>query len=223
MSDDDDEDDYMNMTFGEEEEQQAAPIVVPQKRRKIDLERERLREGLSRPVSGLGFKLLAKSTKGGAEAIQQQSALPAVPEMRMGKLGVGLGEELRKDMHVLPAEDTLRIYHAQLAEERTLKRLKGDTRKALLAAARLDGPLVPHSAFCQFEEEMLLLKKAPTYQKWLESALGSTRERRRWLLRATLDYLRATYCYCLYCGAQYQSQQEMQEMCPGEDRAAHDE
>ncbi|KAJ3339518.1 hypothetical protein HDU93_008049 [Gonapodya sp. JEL0774] len=41
-------------------------------------------------------------------------------------------------------------------------------------------------------------------------------------LPTLLHYLRNTYRYCLYCGARYDTDQEMRDECPGEARDEHD-
>ncbi|KAJ7742436.1 hypothetical protein DFH07DRAFT_869980 [Mycena maculata] len=41
-------------------------------------------------------------------------------------------------------------------------------------------------------------------------------------LQLVLAYLRDNYAYCFWCGTQYESQEEMDSQCPGEDEEAHD-
>ncbi len=41
------------------------------------------------------------------------------------------------------------------------------------------------------------------------------------LARVTM-YLRRQYFYCLWCGTQYDDEQDLVENCPGEDEDAHD-
>ncbi|KAJ7699907.1 hypothetical protein B0H17DRAFT_1047619 [Mycena rosella] len=41
-------------------------------------------------------------------------------------------------------------------------------------------------------------------------------------LQLVLSYLRDTYSYCFWCGTQYDSSEEMDAQCPGEDEEAHD-
>jgi hypothetical protein len=41
-------------------------------------------------------------------------------------------------------------------------------------------------------------------------------------LTTILAYLRDRYAYCFWCGAQYSDQNEMADLCPGEDEEAHD-
>ncbi|KAJ7499090.1 hypothetical protein FB451DRAFT_1347460 [Mycena latifolia] len=41
-------------------------------------------------------------------------------------------------------------------------------------------------------------------------------------LQLVLSYLRDNYAYCFWCGTQYESEEEMNGQCPGEDEEAHD-
>ncbi|KAJ6539174.1 hypothetical protein B0H19DRAFT_1213177 [Mycena capillaripes] len=41
-------------------------------------------------------------------------------------------------------------------------------------------------------------------------------------LRLVLSYLRENYAYCFWCGTQYDSAEEMDSQCPGEDEDSHD-
>eukprot|EP01116_Phalansterium_solitarium_P016599 TRINITY_DN3884_c0_g1_i1.p2 TRINITY_DN3884_c0_g1~~TRINITY_DN3884_c0_g1_i1.p2 ORF type:complete len:156 (-),score=34.17 TRINITY_DN3884_c0_g1_i1:7-474(-) len=41
------------------------------------------------------------------------------------------------------------------------------------------------------------------------------------LLRA-LDYLRTNYCYCLYCCAKYDSEEQLEALCPGVTEDEHE-
>ncbi len=41
-------------------------------------------------------------------------------------------------------------------------------------------------------------------------------------LSRVLEYLRAEYHYCFWCGTQYRSADEMAEECPGPDEDMHD-
>lgn len=35
------------------------------------------------------------------------------------------------------------------------------------------------------------------------------------------DYLRKEYCYCVWCGVKFDSDEDMQDECPGNDRYSH--
>ena len=35
-------------------------------------------------------------------------------------------------------------------------------------------------------------------------------------------YLRSEHCYCIWCGCQFDSQDDLQNQCPGNTRAAHE-
>ncbi|KAG8875420.1 hypothetical protein FRB97_005091 [Tulasnella sp. 331] len=59
-----------------------------------------------------------------------------------------------------------------------------------------------------------------------EDTLQDTRD---WLqlsvqdrLRFTLEHLRSAYYYCFWCGAKYEDEAELEELCPGVDEEAHD-
>ena len=41
-------------------------------------------------------------------------------------------------------------------------------------------------------------------------------------LERVLQYLRSTYHYCFWCGAEYKSLDELLEQCPGPDEESHD-
>lgn len=41
-------------------------------------------------------------------------------------------------------------------------------------------------------------------------------------LERILQYLRAEYHYCFWCGTEYKSSDEMQEECPGPEEDMHD-
>ena len=38
-----------------------------------------------------------------------------------------------------------------------------------------------------------------------------------------ITYLRLEHCYCLYCGVSYESEEDMNQECPGPTREDHDE
>lgn len=43
-----------------------------------------------------------------------------------------------------------------------------------------------------------------------------------WLMELTI-YLRAAHCYCVWCGAQYDSNEELENNCPGRTREEHED
>ncbi|EFO27552.1 G-patch domain-containing protein [Loa loa] len=43
-----------------------------------------------------------------------------------------------------------------------------------------------------------------------------------WLIALT-KYLRAAHCYCIWCGAQYDSKEELENSCPGKTREEHED
>jgi len=58
--------------------------------------------------------------------------------------------------------------------------------------------------------------------KWIEDAAQFLRLNPTERLDRTLQYLRAEYHYCFWCGTQYKSSDEMEEECPGPEEDMHD-
>lgn len=58
--------------------------------------------------------------------------------------------------------------------------------------------------------------------KWIEDAAQFLRLNPAERLERILQYLRAEYHYCFWCGTQYKSSDEMEEECPGPEEDMHD-
>jgi len=103
-------------------------------------------------------------------------------------------------------------------EERSIEeRLREQMRVDALQPLDDDDDVVPNSPKnADFNSESHL----PT--KWIEDAAQFLRLNPAERLDRILQYLRAEYHYCFWCGTQYKSSDEMQEECPGPEEDMHD-
>ncbi|THH17617.1 hypothetical protein EW146_g3217, partial [Bondarzewia mesenterica] len=83
-------------------------------------------------------------------------------------------------------------------------------------------PLEPRLDDDHVFERKTAIKEAPPSDELVNEAAMFLRSSSKDRLEQVVGYLRLEYCYCFWCGAQYESEEEMEQQCPGTDEDAHD-
>lgn len=205
------------------------------------LEKEAREEGLATKIdeNNKGFAMLAKmGYKPGTSLGKDNSGRvePIPLQVKEGRAGFGRDEIMRKlaiEKCRIIEQKTAKIvsdfdpgaFRAQMREKHMARRLESDLFKAQKSCKDLDErkeynepveiffwPLVevPKSDEDAEEEE-----EEP---EEVEDPFTVTEK-----LNLLLTYIRLEHLYCLYCGISYESQDDMDQNCPGPNREDHDD
>ena len=238
---DDDEDDYMSDKILAVASQAAAPQLLNPRRRlppapppapvssaksRHVQEIEQREQGLSTAITSdnKGFQLLKKmGYKEGAKlGNNSPHGLTEPIAIRIHPSRSGLGEEKEKKEKVRLKEEvkskfTRQIqstYQDHLKQKYYSKRLQSDIDKCQAVCERLDREKL------QLEESPLWRSKQDEHKEEDIDEEDEQHSMEAQLQRLTC-YLRETHWYCVWCGQAFETLEELQETCPGNERDLH--
>ena len=244
--DDDDDDDYMSDKILAAASQAAAPqllnprrrlppappaVPVPnEKSRRRVQEIEQREQGLSTAITSdnKGYQLLKKMgyKEGSKLGNNSPHGLAEPIAIRIHPSRWGLGEESEKKEKVRLKEEvkskfTRQIqstYQDHLKHKYYSKRLRSDIDKCQAVCERLDREKL-------HLEESALWKSTQDEEKEEDIDEEDDETNEQCQMEAQLQrltcYLRETHCYCVWCGQAFETSEELQETCPGNERDLH--
>lgn len=183
---------------------------------------EILLSGMQKPMtnSSFGLRMLQKMGYQQGEGLGKDGSgikEPIQVKLKYDKLGIGHEEAEKKQQEEKEYEKNLRTIRRQLyynqrkeqyqnhmKERQNTRYLSKDIRQAQSAIEMLDED---HG---RPRNPLLLSNDEDCDIETLSAHLGKM-----------IEYLRTTYCYCIYCGCSYNDQSDMNENCPGWDRDCH--
>ena len=243
---DDDELDRLTRLYESQAHEEAAKAKVaaqpPAKRRKREgggggaAAQAKLSEPL--PPENKGFQLLARMGYAPGNTIGKSGTglkEPVAVELKQNKLGLGAvskkalqrearahteqKEAAQRELQAQNAEISLELqredFRERVAQQAALRLVKGDFTRAIAACRTLDD-----SKGLETNHEWALEESIEneTGEEGGEAVPLKKPEER---LNEVLDYLRSRHCFCLYCGVEYESAEDMAENCPGPSREEH--
>ncbi|KAL1448864.1 hypothetical protein WDU94_000117 [Cyamophila willieti] len=208
------------------------------------LEEEHREEGLNKPIEegNKGFALLAKmGYKAGGGIGKQDKPTELIDiKIKTSRKGLGLEEQRprRKQSSTLsqriPRPDQLSVdrlsdYRRQLSDRLGEKKLEGDLRRAQKICVEfdqnsgVDEPVKwwywpPDQLELDNEDNLLnSVEENNSEEEDDDEYSKQTQEK----LSSLIAYLRNTHLYCIYCGAQYEDEPDINQNCPGVDAEDH--
>ncbi|VDN18815.1 unnamed protein product [Gongylonema pulchrum] len=167
-----------------------------------EMEKKMRDDGLAKPVEAdsKGFLLLSK--------------MGYKPGMSLGVEKEGRSEGIKEPIALELKSNRSGLGHDTEEDERRKKRMR-IYQAAVSARAKAHEALID-----DFSER----KRWAVHLKQLSTDLQKSRKVCQELdarLSEITDYLRSTHCYCIWCGAQYDSEEELENSCPGKTRISH--
>lgn len=234
---DKEDDDYMNIKFEDTKSVSVEPKDLPPSKTKSlkNLEKERREEALETSLladeNNIGLQLLRQmgftATADEPAALGKgtmEGLVEPIKPVDLGKKRSGLGVSVREDdtqrkrKHSEVEQDTeeQEKAHAEMLkrfQQRQKSQFKAslvqkDIRDARIACEQLDKE-------CGYPESEFWFETSETTED------TETEENPEDLLFQMMVYLRTKHFYCIYCGAKYDSYDELEEECPGIFREDH--
>ncbi|UJR22801.1 hypothetical protein I4U23_025832 [Adineta vaga] len=247
VHDDDDEDDYMSEKILAAAAQVSAPqllnprrrvpplpVPVPTQKSHKLIEIEQREQGLSTAITSdnKGFQLLKKMgyKEGTKLGISQSNGLIEPIPIQMHSSRSGLGEQNAKQEKVRVKEEIKTKFNQQiqstyqdhLKQKYHFKRLQSDIAKCQSICERLDRE--------KFNLEENILWKNSNKQDRIEDNDDDDEEdeddrtdqfRMELQLKTLTEYLREKHFYCIWCGQTFETLDELENTCPGNQRDLH--
>ncbi|CAF4330994.1 unnamed protein product [Adineta steineri] len=241
-NDDDDEDDYMSDKIlavaakvaapqflnPRRRDLPAPPPAVPTEKARKVIEIEQREQGLSTAITSdnKGFQLLKKMgyKEGSKLGANQKNGLIEPISITIHPSRSGLGEQSERKEKVRIKEETKTKFNQQiqstyqdhLKEKYYLKRLRIDIAKCQSICERLDKE--------KFNLEENILWKNHVQDK-LEHDDNDDEEIEdddmESQLKTLTNYLREKHLYCIWCGQTFETIDELENTCPGNERDLH--
>lgn len=246
VEDDDDEDDYMSDKILTAAAQAAAPQLlnprrrvppppppptIPKDKARHAIESEQREQGLSTAITSdnKGFQLLKKmGYKEGSKlgANQTNGLIEPIP-IKIHPSRSGLGEQNEKKEKVRVKEEIKAKFNRQiqstyqdnLKQKYYWKRLRVDIAKCQSICERLDREkfnLDDNILWKKSKQD--LVRDEDDDKEEEEEGDQMTMEDQ---LKQLTEYLRNKHFYCLWCGQAFDSFEELEETCPGNERDLH--
>lgn len=210
-----------------------------------ELEEESRNAGLDNAISSdnKGFAMLQKmGYKPGMKlGVQKESTVnaglsePIKVKLKTDRGGLGREEEIRKriaqreekrsKMKVYKEEETERLtqeFRERMRNKVSIRNLMADLRKSQKVCQQLDvqndvtEPMRPWFWYSvEYDEDE---EEEYDDEEYEEDEIEPDEQ-----LSFILDYLRTKYLYCLWCGVQYDSADDINSNCPGIEKCDHDD
>jgi hypothetical protein len=214
------------------------PNDRPKKLSKSALMEESIKTASAVPISesSKGFQLLAKFgyTQGGLgkDGRGITEPLQLIARKVVDKTGVGVAEmrqraadEIVRDQQ-RKAEERIKLmerFQQDVSDNMKLQRMTRAVTRAERVIMELDirSELSSHKLWpVEHQEKLLDLTETNDAHEVSGVPVPFVEEKETppgipLLLTERLEYLREKYCYCLYCGCQYESMEEIDSLCPG--------
>lgn len=240
--DDDDDDDYMSDKILAAAAQVSAPQLlnprrrvppppsqpIPTEKARHVIETEVREQGLSTAIASdnKGFQLLKKmgykeGTKLGANGLTEPIPIKIHPSRS------GLGEENEKKERILLKEKVKTKFNQQiqstyqdnLKQKYYYKRLRSDITKCQSICERLDKEKF------NLEENILWKNTKPDIADDVVEDDDEEEEEEpldmETQLKNLTEYLREKHFYCIWCGQTFETLEELENTCPGNERDLH--
>jgi len=231
--DDDDDDDYMSDKILAAAAQASAPQLlnprrrvpppaVPTEKPRHVIESEQREQGLSTAITSdnKGFQLLKKmgykeGTKLGKNGLIEPISIKIHPSRS------GLGEENEKKEQIRKIEEVKTkfnqhiqsTYQDNLKQKYYLKRLRIDIAKSQSVCERLDKEKF------NLEENILWKNNKQDINEDDDDEEDSPNI--EFQLKKLTEYLRDKHLYCIWCGQTFETLDELENTCPGNERDLH--
>ncbi|CAF1047236.1 unnamed protein product [Rotaria sordida] len=240
--DDDDDDDYMSDKILAAAAQASAPQLlnprrrlpppppsIPTEKSRHLIEKEQREQGLSTAITSdnKGFQLLKKmGYKEGSKLGPNQSKglIEPIP-IKIHPSRSGLGEENEKKEKIRIKEEIKNKFNRQiqstyqdhLKQKYYLKRLHIDIAKCQSICERFDREKL------NLEENILWKKNKQDEEDDDEEEQSGNDDQSNMenQLKTLTNYLRDTHLYCIWCGQTFETLDELQNICPGNERDLH--
>ncbi|CAF3263879.1 unnamed protein product [Rotaria sp. Silwood2] len=247
---DDDDDDYMSDKILAAAAQASAPQLLNPRRRvpppppsiptekpRHVIEKEQREQGLSTAITSdnKGFQLLKKMgyKEGSKLGASQSNGLIEPIQIKLHSSRSGLGEENEKKEKTRIKEEIKNKFNQQiqssyqdhLKQKYYLKRLRIDIAKCQSICERLDKEKL------NLEENILWKKKKQDKEEEDEEEVVVDDEEEQYdnddqfnmenQLKKLTNYLRDKHFYCIWCGQTFETLDELQNTCPGNERDLH--
>ncbi|KAK9761264.1 hypothetical protein K7432_013961 [Basidiobolus ranarum] len=226
------------LTYSERRKQKTAEqrqkgIIKPIRQ----TEQEKREEGLSTRIEpdNKGFELLKKM--GYSEGMALGKSMPGRTEpipivIRTKHSGLGHEEELKRKrnaelekMKIIEKkrkeeeEEDRGDFRERMMQKFAEKRAKGDAWKSRIVCEQLDRAkdIEENKFWPKRKTNEDVIEEISEEEVIPEFELLDFEEQ----LRQVTAYLRSVHFYCLWCGQEYQSLNEMEERCPGDTSEAH--
>lgn len=204
------------------------------------VQQERLQEGLNTALdsSNKGFAMLQKMgyKPGSSLGKQGQGKLePVAVELKADRVGLGWQEmisEHRKKQQEIKRQKQEK-HKKEIDPEQFRARMRSQQQEKLINADLMKSQRICH----QMDSKAELTEPVepwfwPKYvlKKEGEEDQGEEEEEEEELefepeeqLNILTAYLKATHCYCIWCGTVYDDERDFKQNCPGPTRADHDD
>ncbi|XP_063610479.1 G patch domain-containing protein 11-like [Penaeus indicus] len=206
------------------------------------VQQERLQEGLNTALdsSNKGFSMLQKMgyKPGSSLGKQGQGKLePIAVELKADRVGLGWQEmisEHRKKQQEMKRQKQEK-HKEEISTEKFRARMRSQQQEKLISADLMKSQRICHQMDSKAEISepvepwfwpKYALKKEgeedeeEEVEEEEEEELEFEPEEQLNILTA---YLKATYCYCIWCGTVYDDERDFKQNCPGQTRADHDD
>jgi len=220
-----------------EMEKKAAEMKKVKCQKEVEVEKRE--EGLSRPIApdNKGFALLQKmgfKAGSGLGKTGEGRKEPVGIEVKANREGLGRKEALREmaELKMRMMEEARKKalnthdFRSRVAETIAERDIKADLRKSQKACYNLDsreGIMEPEELW--FWPEIVTKKDEKKEDEEEEEEDKQEEEEQELSESCKLDlitfYLRRTYFYCIWCGVEYNDQQDLLNDCPGDQRNDH--
>jgi hypothetical protein len=229
---DDDDDDYMSDKILAAAAQASAPQLlnprrrvpppsVPTEKPRHIIESEQREQGLSTAITSdnKGFQLLKKMGYKEGSKLGTNGLIEPI-QIKIHPSRSGLGEQNEKKEQIRKIEEiktkfTQQIqsnYQDNLKEKYYLKRLRIDIAKCQSVCERLDKEKF------NLEENILWKNNKQDINEDDEEEDPPNSE---FQLKKLTEYLRDKHLYCIWCGQTFETLDELENTCPGNERDLH--
>ena len=243
---DDDEDDYMSDKILTAAAQAAAPQLLNPRRRvppppppptiskdkaRHAIEAEQREQGLSTAITSdnKGFQLLKKMgyKEGSKLGVNQTNGLSEPIPIKIHPSRSGLGEQKEKKEKVRVKEEIKAKFNQQiqstyqdnLKQKYQCKRLQIDIAKCQSICERLDREkftLEENIRWKKSKQDLVRVEEEDEEEQDAQNQLTMEEQ-----LKQLTEYLRNKHFYCLWCGQAFETFEELENTCPGNERDLH--
>jgi acyl transferase domain-containing protein len=235
--DDDDDDDYMSDKILAAAQalapqllnprRRVPPPPIPTEKPRHLIEIEQREQGLSTAITSdnKGFQLLKKMgyKEGSKLGTNQTHGLIEPIPIKIHPSRSGLGEQNEKKEKFRIKEEIKTKFNQQiqsnyqdnLKQKYYLKRLRIDIRKCQSICERLD-----REKF-HLEENILWKNNKQDIDEDNDEEDKSDQSNMESLLKNLTEYLREKHLYCIWCGQTFETLEELEDTCPGNQRDLH--
>jgi hypothetical protein len=241
LHDDDDEDDYMSDKILAAAAQVSAPQLLNPRRRVAPppppvqsekprrlIEIEQREQGLSTAITSdnKGFQLLKKMgyKEGSKLGASQSNGIIEPISIKIHPSRSGLGEQNEKNERIRRKDEIKTKFNQQiqstyqdhLKQKYYSKRLHSDIVKCQAICERLDRE--------KFNLEENILWKNNKQDEEEEEEVeedGDEQSNMESQLKTLTNYLRDKHLYCIWCGQTFETLDELENTCPGNERDLH--